>query len=104
MDDLSALLDEISATLLAGDFPATDKMLRRMDAVLQDSDLAAADMKILRPKIDRVQRLSNAAATGIDASRLWLRDLQQVLGGLDVYGPEGRQRVETTLSGKFQRF
>lgn len=104
MDDLCALLDEISATLLAGDFTATDKTLARMYAVLQDRDLTAAELKMLRPKIDRVQRLSGAAATGIDASRLWLHDLQQILGGLDVYGPEGRQRVQTTLSGKAQRF
>lgn len=104
MTDLAAFLDEASAAVLAGDFAATRQLVDHIEARLSDLRLSPSELEALHPKLERLQRLSSAAEGGIEVARQWVRDLQQSLGGLDVYGREGRRRVETALSGKPQRF
>lgn len=104
MSDLATLLNDASDAILAGDFLAIQGIVNQIDALLPEVQLTPDQTIALGDRIERVQRLSLASASGIDVSRQWLSDLQKALGGLDVYGPEGRQRVETALPGKPRRF
>lgn len=107
MADLSGILDEACAAMLAGDIAASDRALIRFEGKLSSEPPDDADKTALVAQLERLRSLSEAADAGLSSARDWLRDLQQTLGGLDIYDRSGRQRVETGLaatSGNSKRF
>ncbi len=104
MTDPIRILDEACRAMVAGDSAACEKLIERFRTRVGRDSLDPSMRADCARQLERLRGLAAAAADGLDVSRDWLRELSAVLGGLDVYDRSGRQRVNTGLPARAQRF
>lgn len=104
MGDAERLLETACAAMVQGDPEACHKALESFAARIAREPLDPETQATCERQLARLRGLALAALEGVDSARAWLRDLSALMGGLDVYDRDGRQRVATALSARTQRF
>ena len=104
MHEAEELLRTACAAMAAGDPETCFKALESFKATMDDGPLDPEARAACEGQLARLRGLALSALEGMDSARAWMRDLSTVLGGLDVYNRDGRQRVATGLSFRTHRF
>lgn len=104
MGEAERLLEGACAAMAGGDPESCRKALDLFAAQVAKQGLDPEARAACERQLARLRGLALSALAGLDSARAWLRDLSALLGGLDVYDRGGRQRVETALSLRMQRF
>lgn len=104
MRDAEQLLESACAAMAAGDPETCHRVLESFRMHVEGQPLDPASRAACEHRLVRLRGLARSALEGLDSARAWMRDLSAVLGGLDVYDRDGRQRVATEISFRTHRF
>lgn len=104
MTEAHALIQAACRAMAAGDIGACQQELEHFRSRVAGRPLAPQSRAECERELERLRALALAANEGLDDARDWLRELSAVLGGLDIYDRDGRQRVSTGLTGPTRRF
>lgn len=104
MDDRARLLEQACAALCDGDPLRCEALVTQFAREMRARPLTDGERPGCVRQLERLRGLAEAAQAGADSARQMIRDIVARAGGLDIYGPGGRQRVEIRLDPRPRRF